>query len=330
MAGRGTRLRPHTLTIPKPLLPVAGKPIVQRLAEDIVALYDGTVTEIGFVIGDFGAEVEQQLLDVASTLGAKGKIFYQEEALGTAHAIWQAQECMDDEVIIAFADTLFKADFKLDREKDGVIWVKQVDNPESFGVVTINNDGIIEGMVEKPKEFVSDLAIIGIYYLKDGPALREEIKYLLDNDIRGGGEYQLTDALESMRKKGAQIVPGEVSDWMDCGNKDAVLDTNKKVLQYDLDEGKIGDPAELNSNNSIIIPPCQIGAKVTLENAIIGPYVTIGDNTVIRNAVVKESLIGDDTTIENAVLDNSMIGNKASISNRAQIINLGDYSSTGS
>ena len=150
MAGRGSRLRPHTLTVPKPLIPIAGKPIVQRLVEDIVSVCgDKKVTEIAFIIGDFGAEVEANLIKVAEDLGAKGSIYYQDKPLGTAHAIHCAADSMDDEIVVAFADTLFRADFTLDTEADSVIWVKQVDNPSAYGVVQFGEDGTINNFVEK-------------------------------------------------------------------------------------------------------------------------------------------------------------------------------------
>lgn len=325
MAGRGSRLRPHTLTTPKPLLPIAGKAIVQRLVEDIVSLYDGKVEEIGFVIGDFGAEVEQQLLDLAERLGAKGHIFHQEQPLGTAHAIWMAQSLMDGEVIIAFADTLFRAHFKLDRTKDGAIWVKRVDNPSAFGVVTLDESGIIKELVEKPVEFVSDMAIIGIYYIREGATLRSEIKHILDNDLKEKGEYQLTNALENMKAKGAQFVPGTVDDWMDCGNKAAMIDTTQKVLAYDTRDGKSLVSIDLFVRNATVIPPCHIGKGVRLENAIVGPNVSIGDGSTVTNSVLSDTIVGEKTKIVNSVLMHSMIGNHAHVESAPLNLDLGDY-----
>lgn len=326
MAGRGSRLRPHTLTVPKPLIPIAGKPIVQRLVEDIVDLYGGKVEEIAFIIGDFGDQVEKDLIAVAEKMGAKGTICYQDQPLGTAHAIWMAKDSLEGEVIVAFADTLFRADFKLDRTKDGAIWVKAVDNPSAFGVVTLNDDGIIDKMVEKPTEYVSNLAIIGIYYLREGEVLREEIRHLIDNNITGKGEFQLTDALENMKNKGAQLVPGEVKDWMDCGNKHAVLETNQKILSYDQETAKPLVAASARMTNSVVIPPCFIGEDVVLENAVVGPYVSIGHNTQVRNSVMKMTLVQNNTQVENVVLDNSMIGNSAEIVPQAKNFDLGDFS----
>ncbi len=238
MAGIGSRLRPHTLTIPKPLTLIAGKPIVQRLVEDIVKVLNQDVEEIAFVIGPtFPKDTEEKLLKIADDLGANGVVTVQETALGTAHAIQCAKESLDGPCVVAFADTLFKADFTLDASKDGAIWVKQVENPSAYGVIKLNN-GVITDFVEKPTEFISDLAIIGIYYFKDGAALRSEIQFLLDNDIKEKGEYQLTNALENMKQKGAQFVPGQVDEWMDCGNKEITVETNSRILQFAQEEGE--------------------------------------------------------------------------------------------
>ena len=239
MAGMGKRMRPHTLTTPKPLVPVAGKSIVNWLIEDIAAVCGETIDEIGFVIGRFGDETEAELIRIAESVGAKGKIFYQDKAEGTGHAILCARECLKGEVIVAFADTLFRTEFNLDKTKDGVIWVHQVDNPSSFGVVKYNENNIITDFIEKPKEFVSDLAIIGIYYFKSGETHESELQYLIDNDIKEKGEYQLTNAMENMKNKGMQFVPGKVDEWLDCGNYAATVYTNQRVLVNKASQMKI-------------------------------------------------------------------------------------------
>lgn len=326
MAGRGSRLRPHTLLTPKPLLPVAGKPIVQRLAEDIVEVYDGEVEEIAFIIGAFGKEVEEQLKDIAANLGAKASIYYQDEPLGTAHALYMAHPSLDGEVVVAYADTLFVADFKLDSSQDGVIWVKKVDDPSAFGVVTVNDSGVIQEFVEKPKDFVSDLAIIGIYYFKDGKNLSNELKYLLDNDIQVKGEYQLTDALENMKAKGLQFTPGEVNQWMDCGNKAAVLDTTERILDLDYSRGKtlVAESAVLE--DTVLIPPCHIGEGVHIRNSVIGPHVFLGEKTVVTNSVISRSAIREHSEVSNAVLKDAMIGSHARYAPEAKDPDISDYS----
>lgn len=323
MAGRGSRLRPHTLTIPKPLIPIAGKPIVQRLVEDITKVCGEPVDEIAFIIGDFGDQVEQDLVAVAESLGAKGSIYHQEEALGTAHAILCAKESLKGNVVVAFADTLFRADFTLDANAEGIIWVSQIDDPSAFGVVKLNDDNIITDFVEKPTEFVSDLAIIGIYYFKNGEYLKDELQYLIDNNIKDKGEFQLTDALENMKQKGTKFAPGEVKEWLDCGNYKATVYTNQRVLEHIKAENTID--ASLINEGSTIIEPCYIGKNVALKNATVGPHVSIGENTIIEDSTITNTIIQKNTKIKNSTLKNSMIGNFVKINNNSQEISVGDY-----
>lgn len=324
MAGMGKRMRPHTLTVPKPLIPVAGKPIVQWLVEDIIKVCKEKVTDIAFVVGRFGTETEKKLIQIAQSQNANGHIYYQDEPLGTAHAILCAKEHLDGKTIVAFADTLFRADFTIDESKDGVIWVNKIDDPRAFGVVKVNAENVITDFVEKPVEFVSDLAIIGIYYFKDGANLRSEMQYLIDNDIKEKGEYQLTNALESMKSKGVKFVPGSVIEWLDCGNKDATVHTNQRVLETHKNENLIA--ANIKKENSVVIEPCYIGEGVELKNSIIGPYASIGAFSKIENSVVSNSIIQYHSRIKNAVIDNSMLGSNVDYLNRAEELSLSDYS----
>lgn len=327
MAGRGSRLRPHTLTVPKPLIPIAGKPIVHRLVEDIAGVLNQDIEEIAFIVSrDFGTQVETDLIAIAQKLGAKGTIYYQEKPLGTAHAIMSAKESMSGPIVVAYADTLFRADFTLDTTADSVIWVKQVEDPSAFGVVKLNDKNEIVDFVEKPKDFVSDLAIIGIYYFKSGEALREELQYLLDNNIVKGGEYQLTDGLENMKVKGMKFVPGKVDEWMDCGNKNVTVETNSRMLGFLNNDGENLVSVSVKMENSTIIPPCFIGENVVLKNSTVGPYVSLGDNSHVENTIIKNSLVQTHAVINNAILDNGMIGNHASFNGKFTSISIGDYS----
>lgn len=324
MAGMGKRMRPHTLTIPKPLLPVAGKPIVQWLVEDITKVCKEKIEEIAFVIGDFGKEAEAQLLSIATSLGAKGSIYYQEEPLGTAHAILCAKNALHGKVIVAFADTLFRADFTIDEKQEGIIWVNKIDDPRMFGVVKVNGKGVITDFIEKPQTFISDLAIIGIYYFREGEYLKKEIQYLIDNNIREKGEFQLTNALENMKSKGTQFVPGKVVEWFDCGNKDATVFTNKRML--DIHRNVLKNPASLKIENSSIIQPCFIGEDVEIRNSIVGPFVSVGSNSKIEGSVISNSIIQSNAIIRNSVLENSMIGNFAEYVQTPEQLSLSDFS----
>ncbi len=325
MAGMGKRMRPHTLTTPKPLIPVAGKPIVQRLVEDITKVCGQKVEEIAYIIGDFGKEAEDNLIKVAESLGAKGSIYYQKEALGTAHAIYCAKDSLTGPVVVAFADTLFRADFTLDAEKDGIIWVQQIPDPRQFGVVKVNEANEITDFVEKPQEFVSDLAIIGIYYFKDGDYLKSEIEYLLNNNIREKGEFQLTNALENMKQKGTKFSPGKVDEWLDCGNKDATVYTNQRVLEnVKSTENLIS--ASANISNSEIIEPCFIGDNVHIENSKIGPHVSIGSNTKVTDSVITNSIIQTNVKADASRIDNSIIGHFAELKGANGSYSISDYS----
>ena len=327
MAGRGSRLRPHTLTVPKPLIPIAGKPIVHRLVEDIAGVINQEIEEIAFIIHkDFGPQVEKDLIAIAEKLGSKGTIYYQNQALGTAHAIMCAKDSMTGPIVVAYADTLFRADFTLDTTADSVIWVKQVEDPSAFGVVQLNENNQIVDFVEKPKEFISDLAIIGIYYFKSGETLRAELQYLLDNNVVKGGEYQLTDGLENMKVKGLKFVPGKVDEWMDCGNKNVTVETNSRLLGFLQSDGENLVSKNAKLENSTIIPPCFIDDDVVLINSVVGPNVSLGKASHVIDSTIKNSLIQTHAHIKNAKLDNAMIGNHAAFDGNFTSVSIGDYS----
>lgn len=325
MAGRGSRLRPHTLTVPKPLVPVGGKPIVHRLVEDIAGVISEPIEEIAFVIGRFGSEAEKELMNVAAQVGAKGSIHYQDNPLGTAHAVLCAKEKLDGPVVVAFADTLFKADFKIDPKDDGILWVKQIEDPSAFGVIKMNESNEIVDFVEKPKTFVSDLAMIGIYYFKEGKDLRQELDFLIENDVIKGGEYQLPDALRRLTEKGKKFKPGKVIEWLDCGNKKVTVHANQRVLEFDKERSKklVSNSAEIV--NSVIIPPCFIGDNAKLINSVVGPHVSVGANTIVKDSIVSNTIIQNNSSLQNANVKDSMIGNKVVYSEKAQNLSIGDF-----
>jgi len=327
MAGRGSRLRPHTLTIPKPLIPIAGKPIVHRLVEDIASVLNQQIDEVAFIIHEsFGKKVEEDLIAIAQKLGAKGTIYYQNEALGTGHAIMCAKDSLSGPAVIAYADTLIRADFDLDKTADSVIWVKQVDHPEAFGVINLNDNNEIVELVEKPTAFVSDLAVIGIYYFKNISVLRDELQFVLDNNIIHSGEYQINDGIKQMMAKGMKFVPGKVDEWMDCGNKDVTVETNSRMLGFLHNDGEDLVDYNVKLENSTIIPPCYIGKNVVLINTTVGPNVSLGDGSHVQNSEIKNSLVQNHSHIKNAQLDNAMIGNHVNFDGNFTSISIGDYS----
>ena len=326
MAGMGKRMRPHTLTTAKPLLPIAGKPIVQRLVEDIIATCNEKVEEIAFVISpNFGKEVEDHLCHVAETLGAKGKICYQETPLGTAHAILCAGDTLKGNVFIAFADTLFKAAFSIDKNKDAIVWTQKVADPTAFGVVKLNDKNEIEQFVEKPKEFVSDLAIIGVYYFKDGERLKKEIDRLIEEKIMLKGEYQITDAMDHMLQTGVKFYTDQVEEWLDCGNKDNTIYTHQRVLEIKKDTETLVS-ASAKIENSVIIPPCFIGEGVVVKNSVIGPHVSLEKGVVAEDSRITNSIVQSDSIVKNSRIDGSMLGKNVTYMVKPTELSLGDFS----
>lgn len=329
MAGRGSRLRPHTLTVPKPLIPVAGKPIVHRLVADIAQVLNEDIEEIAFILGDpafFGEEVVASLKELAKDLGAKACIYRQLDPKGTGHAIMCAEPSLSGPAVIAYADTLIRADFNLDKEADSVIWTKRVDNPEAYGVVNLNDADQITELVEKPTSYVSDQAVIGIYYFKEVAELKKELQYVLDHNIINGGEYQINDGIKRMMADGKIFKTGTVSEWMDCGNKEITIETNRRMLGFLAESEEKLLSENITTENSNIIEPCYIGNNVILKNSTIGPFASIGDGTVIENSNVKNSIIQTNSLVKNATLDNAMIGNYAIFDGNFTNVSIGDYS----
>ena len=220
---------------------------------------------------------------------------------------------------------MFRAEFKIDTAQDGIIWVQSVEDPSAYGVVKINDAGTITDFIEKPDTLISDLAIVGIYYFRDGAYLRSEMQYLLDNNIKEKGEFQLTNALENMKQKGSAFKTGKIDEWLDCGNKDAVVHTNQRVLEFNKgDKSLVSASAKIT--NSTILEPCYIGANADISNSVVGPHVSIGASTKITNSVISNSIIQSNSQLAGVVLENSMIGNHVHLSTKKSDVNLGDYS----
>jgi len=322
MAGLGKRMRPHTLTSPKPLINIAGKPIVQHLIEEIATFTNNNINEIAFIVGNWGNKFENDLIKIAENVNAKGKIYYQTQPLGTAHALLCAKDSFNGPILIAFADTLFYSKpVNLNNDFDGFIWVQKVKNPKDFGVVKINENEIITEFIEKPDTPISNLAIIGIYYFTNSFQLKTELQNLVNNNIIKSGEFQLTDALQNMLKKQARFKVNYVDEWLDCGNKNATLYAHKKILEKNKKE-LIND---ISITNSLIIKPCFIDKNVTINNSVIGPYVSIGNNSIIQNSIIQNSIIQSNTIINDANIENSMIGNFSKITGKKLELNLGDF-----
>lgn len=329
MAGRGSRLRPHTLTVPKPLVPVAGVPIVEQLVNEIARVVNQPIEEVAYILGDpafFGNDIVDHLTKVAEKLGAKASIYRQLNPLGTGHAIMCAAPSLSGPAVVAYADTLIRATFEIDQNADAQIWVKQVERPEAYGVVKLDANQQIVELVEKPQEKISDLAVIGIYYFKEISQLKTELQMVIDAQISHGGEYQINDGIKAMIAQGKRFVTGKVSDWMDCGNKTITVQTNSKMLTYLAEEGipLVHETAQLE--NSTLIPPCFIGPGVVLSNSTVGPGVSIGPGSQLTGVTIRDSIIQANSQIENATLNGAMIGNNVRYHGNHSSISLGDYS----
>jgi len=327
MAGRGTRLRPHTHVTPKPLLPVCGTPMVERIIQTIGGVLPRQLDEAVFILGpDFGQEVRDRLTEISERLGIRAAFGVQERPLGTAHAVAQAGGHLAGECVVVFADTLFEMDAvpALDAS-DALIWVKHVDDPRRFGVVVKDADGKITDFVEKPQEPISNEAIIGIYYVKDGAALNREIQYLIDHDVTGaGGEYQLTDALDRMLKAGQVFRTATVSEWLDAGTIPALKETSRIILDKERSDEKQG-----TLENSVVIEPVYIGPDAVVRDSVVGPYVAVHGGAQITGSVLKDTIVFAGATVDGSSLDDAVVGQSAEVRGFAGSLNIGDHATAG-
>lgn len=322
MAGKGTRLRPHSHTTPKPLLPVAGISIVERIVQTFSRTIDRQVDEIVFILGDFGDDVKRNLTEMSARQGATASFYRQDVARGTAHAVFCAAEKLEGEVIIVFADTLFDTKTRVSVDgADSVIWLKEVEDPSRFGVA-VQSEGRITGFVEKPKEFISNMAIIGVYYFRSGESLREKIQYLIDHNVTGhGSEYQLTDAIDALLKDGKVFKSATVDEWLDCGTVDEWIKTSGTIVAK---EAVRIDPAAFPG--STIIEPVYIGPGVEIIGSTVGPQASIAAGARIVNSTVSDSIVLDRAKVSGCDLKGASIGFDAEITGVKGAAHLGDHS----
>lgn len=319
VAGIGSRLRPHTHTQPKALIPVAGKPI---LAHIIDSLEDAGFKDFVFIIGYLGEKIEDYITSDYAHLNSTFVVQTKREGIG--HALWMAREHLEgeDQLLIALGDTVFDMNMReFQQSPFSSLGVKRVDDPRRFGVVELNEQGFIQRMIEKPAVPVSNIALVGIYKINEVDALMEALEYNITNDVRTKNEFQLTDALMRMIELGAKINTYNVENWFDCGKKDALLETNATLL---MKPGFVTPSSSSEYDGTIIIPPVNIHPAASIRNSIIGPNVSIGSGAVIENAIIRETIIGPDAEIRNAILHESLIGNEAALRGISQSLNLGD------
>lgn len=323
MAGRGTRVRPHSHVTPKPLLTVKGRPIVGRIVDLFHRVLENPPDEGIFVLGpDFGQDIKDQLTEVCEKQGMDAHFTVQEEALGTAHAVGSAGHHLEGDGIVVFADTLFDMEPGVELEgSDVVAFTKEVDDPRRFGIAVRDGEEVTR-LVEKPEDPVSNEALIGIYYVRDLDALQDEIEYLIDNDMRGkGDEYQLTDAFDRMLQDGKKFTTAGATAWMDCGTIPALLETTGQVL-----ERESGDLLHGTIEDSVIRDPVYLGPGAEIRGSVVGPHVSVEAGATIEGSVVEESIVFQEAEVTEAVLSESVIGRSATVEGKSGTLNIGDHS----
>lgn len=313
-AGEGTRLRPHTITKPKPILPIAGATIIDFIMTEISSIQD--LEEVIFIVG----YLKDQMIEYLTNKYQNIKLTFveQKEYKGLAHAISLTREHIkdDDKIFIILGDTIFKLNLSnIVSKNENSLGVCEVDNPSRFGVAILNEQGIITKLVEKPKEPISNLALTGMYNIVNAKELFEAIDYIIKNDIKTKNEYQLTDALEYMIKNSIIFKTFKLDGWYDCGEKSTMIETNKSIIKHDILSKGIKDTA--------IIPPVFIDKDVKIENSVIGPYVHIGKNSKIENSILKNSIIFEEVNISNAFMDNSIISEKVTYKGKTHSMDIG-------
>ncbi len=321
LAGYGTRLRPHTYTKPKPLINVAGKPVLGHLLDKIAGL---PIDEYIFIVGYLGDQVEEY---VKREYHIPARFVEQSEMLGQSHAIWLARNFIDDQpTFVIFVDTLFEADLStLDAPgADAVIFVKEVPDPRSFGVVTLDKDHYITGFVEKPSTMENKLAVVGLYYFKQGKKLIDAIQQTMDSKTVTKGEYYLADAMDIMVRSGMKFRTEPVSVWLDCGKPDTVLETNRYLLEHGSDNA-----ADFKGTDSIIVPPVHIDPTAIISRSVIGPHVTVAAGCEVTSSIIRDSILDEGATVKSALLEQSLVGRNARVEDRAHSINVGDSSAVG-
>lgn len=318
VAGAGTKLRPHTYTQPKALIPIAGKTILSFIVDQ---LQQAGVTEFVFIVGYLGEKIQDYVHNTYPHLTTH--FVYQNERQGTGHAVKLThQYVQDDEVIVVLGDTICEYDVaEVVNSPVSMLGIKKVDDPRSFGVVELDDNDIAERVVEKPAIPKSNMALVGIYKIKETHLLFDCLNQLFHDDIKTNGDYNLTDALQCMILKGAQFKAFRVKAWYDCGKKESLLESNATLLK------KHGGNTPMENHgyeNTIIIPPVSIAPGCNISNAIIGPHVAIGSNTTINYSMVRDSIIGSYTNLYEVVIDNSLIGSDASVKGLSRNLNIGD------
>lgn len=311
VAGEGTRLRPHTYSVPKVLMSVAGKAMISHILDRLVEV---GVEDVVFVIGHMGAEVRKF---VESNYSFNSRFVEQPERKGLGHAVYLTKDLVPPgPVLIVLGDTLFKADLRrVITSPVSLIAVKETDDPKRFGIVKLQGKRVV-GVVEKPADPPSNYAVVGIYYMTDSRVLFDSLDQIVTRDIKTKGEYQLTDALALMTEGGEELEVFAVDGWYDCGKKETLLQTNRELLDLE------ATPVEIKG--TVVVPPVAVHSEAAVLGSVIGPYVSVAKGARIKNSVVRNSILEEGAKVEDAVLDGSLIGRSCSVRGGSGALNIGD------
>ena len=320
MAGYGKRLRPHTFSRPKPLINVAGEPMLKHVLDSLDGL---PVDEYIFIVGYLGEQIEEY---VRANYSVKTTFVVQKEMIGQAHAIYLTREHLSGPVIVLFADTLFDADLSIisTSSADAVVFVHQVPDPRRFGVVELDKDGRVTRFIEKPSTMENRNAVIGLYYIRDAARMVAAIEKQLALKVMTKDEYFIADAFQIMIEDGAVFHSQSVNTWLDCGKPETVLETNRYLLDHGHDNS-----SETKQVGFIVVPPVHIHPSAVITNSIIGPHTTVGAGCRIDDSIIRDSIIDAGAEVKLSLLEQSLIGRDASVRGRVRVLNVGDESSVG-
>ncbi len=322
LAGFGKRLRPHTFTKPKPLINVAGKPVLGHVLDTFAAL--DNVDEIIFIVGHLGEQIEEYVAKEYPHLRAR--YFKQEELNGQSTAIYLARECLHGPMLMVFVDTIVKTDLAhlKDETADAVTWVKAVEDPRRFGVAEVGPDDTVKRLIEKPSDKRNNLVVVGFYYFKESEVLVQAIREQIERDIRTQNEYFLADAINLMLERGLVMRVQRVDVWQDCGKTETVLETNRYLLANGHDNS-----AQVPSGNFTIVPPVNIHPTAQIKASVIGPYATVGANCKVESSIIRDSIVDEEAVVQDALLSGSLIGRSAKVGGRFRAYNVGEASEVG-
>lgn len=322
LAGFGKRLRPHTFTKPKPLINVAGKPMLGHVLDTFAAL--DNVDEIIFIVGHLGEQIEEYVAKEYPHLRAR--YFKQEELNGQSTAIYLAREHLHGPMLMAFVDTIVKTDLShlKDETTDAVTWVKAVEDPRRFGVTEVGPDDTVKRLIEKPDDKRNNLVVVGFYYFKESELLMEAIREQIERDIRTQNEYFLADAINLMLARGLVMRVQRVDVWLDCGKTETVLETNRYLLENGHDNSTV-----TKADSYTIVPPVNIHPTAQIRASVIGPHATIGANCKIESSIIRDSIVDEEAVVQDAMLSGSLIGRSAKVGGRFRAYNVGEASEVG-